>query len=189
MANNNFHALPLANLDEDSKKKKREENLRTWKSNEVIDVDALPDKVEIKNDERRPQVVAYDKDSIDHEEELHEALCDNEEDLYEDSSDQEEFYDEDSNVIIIADVDVPNKVGERNNNVELKEERVTFDVPNQHDVQSDDDVPLDDEDEIENQNLWPFDDEFVDEDKGEDEVSEEDEVSKEDEVDDEDEWP
>ncbi|GJT84408.1 hypothetical protein Tco_1058750 [Tanacetum coccineum] len=44
MANNNFHALPLANLDEDSKKRKREENLRTWKWNEVNDVDALRDK-------------------------------------------------------------------------------------------------------------------------------------------------
>ncbi|GKD71111.1 hypothetical protein Tco_1325201 [Tanacetum coccineum] len=94
MANNNFHALPLANIDEDSKKRKREENLRTWKWNEVIDVDALPDKVEIKNDETRPQVVASDEDSTDQD--LHEASSDNEEDLYEDSSDQEEFYDEDS---------------------------------------------------------------------------------------------
>ncbi|GJT24167.1 hypothetical protein Tco_0894104 [Tanacetum coccineum] len=104
-------------------------------------------------------------------------------------------------VIVIADVDVPNEVGERNNNVELKEEHVTVDVPNQHDVQSDDDVPLapikrskkhhikitaknrlyrlvdseDDEDETENQNPWPFDDEVVDEDEGEDEVDDEDE--------------
>nr|GFB20119.1 DNA helicase [Tanacetum cinerariifolium] len=37
MANNNLHALPLANLDEDSKKRKREENLRTCKWNGVID--------------------------------------------------------------------------------------------------------------------------------------------------------
>ncbi|GJV59159.1 hypothetical protein Tco_1465259 [Tanacetum coccineum] len=96
MANNNFHALPLANLDEDSKKRKREENLRTWKWNEVIHVDALLDKVEIKNDETKPQVVASDEDSTDQEEDLHEASSDNEEDLYEDSSDQEEFYDEDS---------------------------------------------------------------------------------------------
>nr|GEV03657.1 hypothetical protein [Tanacetum cinerariifolium] len=112
-------------------------------------------------------------------------------------------------VIVIAYVDVPNEVGEKNNNVELKEEHVTVDVPNQHDVQSDDDVLLapikqskkhrikitarnrlyrlvdseDDEDETENQNPWLFDDEVVDEDKGEDEVAEEDEV------DDEDEWP
>ncbi|GJU54585.1 hypothetical protein Tco_1228299 [Tanacetum coccineum] len=107
-------------------------------------------------------------------------------------------------VIVIVDVDVPNKVGERNNNVELKEEYVTVDVQNQHDVQSDDDVPLapikrskkhhikitarnrlyclfdseDDEDKTEN-----LVDEVVDEDEGEDEVV------REDEVDDEDEWP
>ncbi|GJV28638.1 hypothetical protein Tco_1385086 [Tanacetum coccineum] len=46
-------------------------------------------------------------------------------------------------VIIIADVDVPNEVGERNNNVELKEEHVTVDVPNQHDVQSEEHVSVD----------------------------------------------
>ncbi|GKC09536.1 hypothetical protein Tco_1001146 [Tanacetum coccineum] len=68
MANNNFHALPLANLNEDSKKRKREKNLRTWKWNKVID----------------------------QEEDLHEALSDIEKELYEESSDQEEFYDEDS---------------------------------------------------------------------------------------------
>nr|GEU60734.1 hypothetical protein [Tanacetum cinerariifolium] len=173
MANNNFHTVPLANLDEDSKKRKREENLRTWKWNEIIDVDALPDKVEIKNDETRPQVVASDEDSTYQEENLHEASSDNKENLY-----------EDSNAIVIADVDVPKEVRERNNNVELKEEHVTVDVPNQYDVQSDDDVPVASikRNETENQNPWPFDDEVVDEDEGEDEVAEEDEV------DDEDEW-
>nr|GEU45306.1 hypothetical protein [Tanacetum cinerariifolium] len=35
-------------------------------------------------------------------------------------------------VIVIVDVDVPNEVGERNNYVELKEEHVTVDIPNQH---------------------------------------------------------
>nr|GEX85549.1 hypothetical protein [Tanacetum cinerariifolium] len=87
-------------------------------------------------------------------------------------------------VIVIADVDVPKEVRERNNNVELKEEHVTVDVPNQYDVQSDDDVPVASikRNETKNQNPWPFDDEVVDEDEGEDEVAEEDEV------DDEDEW-
>ncbi|GJY55219.1 hypothetical protein Tco_0446883 [Tanacetum coccineum] len=89
-------------------------------------------------------------------------------------------------VIVIVDVDVLNKVGERNNNVELKEEHVIVDVPNQHNVQSDNDISLEpindvDEDETENQNPWPFDDEVVDEDKGEDEVAKEDEVDDEDE--------
>nr|GFB58393.1 hypothetical protein [Tanacetum cinerariifolium] len=37
-------------------------------------------KVEINNDETRPQVVASDEDSIDHKEDLHEASSDNEED-------------------------------------------------------------------------------------------------------------
>nr|GEU32531.1 hypothetical protein [Tanacetum cinerariifolium] len=65
-------------------------------------------------------------------------------------------------VIVITDVDVPNEVGERNNNVELKEEHITVDVPNQHvthkillslffvivfifricELRNDDDVPL-----------------------------------------------
>ncbi|GKE06374.1 hypothetical protein Tco_1398392 [Tanacetum coccineum] len=75
MANNNFHALPLANLNEDSKKRKREENLRTWKWNEVV---------------------SSDEDSTDQKEDLHEASSDIEKELYEESSDQEEFYDEDS---------------------------------------------------------------------------------------------
>nr|GEX57109.1 replication protein A 70 kDa DNA-binding subunit B [Tanacetum cinerariifolium] len=73
MAHNNFHALPLVNLNEDSKKRKHEKNLRTWKWNEVIDVDAIPDKVEIKTEETTPQVVSSDEDSTDHEENLHEA--------------------------------------------------------------------------------------------------------------------
>ncbi|GKA21862.1 hypothetical protein Tco_0707824 [Tanacetum coccineum] len=96
MAHNNFHALPLANLNEDLKKRKREENLRTWKWNEVIDVDAIPDKDEIKAEETTPQVVPSDEDSTDQEEDLHEASSDIEKELYEESSDQEEFYDEDS---------------------------------------------------------------------------------------------
>ncbi|GJZ49309.1 hypothetical protein Tco_0603499 [Tanacetum coccineum] len=112
-------------------------------------------------------------------------------------------------VIVIDDVDVPNEVAETDDNVEVKEEHVTVDVPNQHDVENDDDVPPapikrskkhhikisarnrlyrvfdseEDEDEAENQNLWPFDDEVADEDEYDDEVADEDEV------DDEDEWP
>nr|GEY31311.1 EF-hand domain pair [Tanacetum cinerariifolium] len=74
-------------------------------------------------------------------------------------------------VIVIDDVDVPNKVAETDNNAEVKEEHVTLDVPNQRDVENDDDVPpapikrIADEDEYN------------------------DEVADEDEVDDEDEWP
>nr|GEZ35137.1 retrotransposon protein, putative, Ty1-copia subclass [Tanacetum cinerariifolium] len=96
MAHNNFNALPLANLNEDSKKRKCKENLRTWKWNEVIDVDAIPGKVAIKTEETTPQLVASDEDLIDQEEDLHEASSDIEKELYEESSDQEEFYDEDS---------------------------------------------------------------------------------------------
>ncbi|GKD82656.1 hypothetical protein Tco_1349495, partial [Tanacetum coccineum] len=35
-------------------------------------------------------------------------------------------------VIVIDDVDVPNEVAETDDNVEVKEEHVTLDVPNQH---------------------------------------------------------
>nr|GFB36323.1 hypothetical protein [Tanacetum cinerariifolium] len=44
-------------------------------------------------------------------------------------------------VIVIDDVDVPNKVAETDNNAEVKEEHVTLDVPKQLDVENDDDVP------------------------------------------------
>ncbi|GJU83139.1 hypothetical protein Tco_1285504, partial [Tanacetum coccineum] len=44
-------------------------------------------------------------------------------------------------VIVINDVDVPNEVAETDDNAEVKEEHVTVDVPNQHDVENDDDVP------------------------------------------------
>ncbi|GJU06530.1 hypothetical protein Tco_1122960 [Tanacetum coccineum] len=92
MANNNFHALPLANLNKDSKKRKREENLRTWKWNEVIDVDAIPDKVEIKTEEITPRVVSSDEDSTNQEE--YKLQTDQEEDLGEDDTDQDDSDDE-----------------------------------------------------------------------------------------------
>nr|GEZ50164.1 hypothetical protein [Tanacetum cinerariifolium] len=84
-------------------------------------------------------------------------------------------------VIVIDDVDVPNEVAETDNNAEMKEEHVTLDIPNQHDVENVDDVPptpINEEDEDE-----AFDNEVVDEDEYNDEVADEDEV------DDEDEWP
>nr|GEY55891.1 hypothetical protein [Tanacetum cinerariifolium] len=106
-------------------------------------------------------------------------------------------------VIVIDDVDVLKEVAETENNAEVKEEHVTLDVPNQHDI-VDDDVLLapikqskkhhikinarnrlyrvfdeeKDEDEAENKNLWEVDDEVADEDV----------VDDENEVDDEDEW-
>ncbi|GKE73737.1 hypothetical protein Tco_1535778, partial [Tanacetum coccineum] len=66
MANNHFQALPLANNNEVAKQRKCEDNLRTWKWNEVIDVDALPDKVEIKTEETtvEPQVVVYENINV-----------------------------------------------------------------------------------------------------------------------------
>nr|GFA00445.1 hypothetical protein [Tanacetum cinerariifolium]GFA52240.1 hypothetical protein [Tanacetum cinerariifolium] len=78
-------------------------------------------------------------------------------------------------VIVIDDVDVPNKFAETDKNAEVKEEHVTLDVPNQHDVENDDDVPPAPikRNEAENQNPRAFDDEVADED----------------EVDDKDEWP
>ncbi|GKG40778.1 hypothetical protein Tco_0469990, partial [Tanacetum coccineum] len=39
----------FANDNEATKKRKREDNLRTWKWSDVIDVDALPDNVEPAN--------------------------------------------------------------------------------------------------------------------------------------------
>ncbi|GJT48994.1 hypothetical protein Tco_0975151 [Tanacetum coccineum] len=106
-------------------------------------------------------------------------------------------------VIVIDDVDVPNELAETDNNAEVKEEHVTIDVPNQHDVENDDDVPPapikrkknhikisarnrlyrvfdeeEDEDEAENKNPWEVDDG----------VGDEDEVDDENEVDDEDDW-
>ncbi|GKA59496.1 hypothetical protein Tco_0886754 [Tanacetum coccineum] len=121
MANNHFQALPLANNNEVAKQRKREDNLRTWKWNEVIDVDALPDKVEIKTEETtvEPQVVASENINVINLT-LQESETDNEDipmapfkrrkkdqikitgrtrlcRLFdEDSSDQEEFYDEES---------------------------------------------------------------------------------------------
>ncbi|GJW11681.1 hypothetical protein Tco_1577508 [Tanacetum coccineum] len=106
-------------------------------------------------------------------------------------------------VIVIDDVDVPNELAKTDNNAEVKEEHVTIDVPNQHDV-VDDEVLLtpikrskknhikisarnrlyrvfdeeEDEDEAENKNPWEVDDG----------VSDEDEVDDENEVDDEDDW-
>nr|GEY90072.1 hypothetical protein [Tanacetum cinerariifolium] len=99
------------------KKGKRENNLRTWKWNEVIDVDSLPDQVEPSNVPKpktvEPNVLAYEnipmtpfkrkkKDQIKITGTT--RLCrlfdedssDQEEDLDEDSSDQEEDLDEDS---------------------------------------------------------------------------------------------
>nr|GEW54638.1 zinc finger BED domain-containing protein RICESLEEPER 2-like [Tanacetum cinerariifolium] len=127
MAHNNFHALPLANLNEDLKKMKRKEILRTWKWNEVIDVDAIPDKVEIKTEETTPQVVLSDEDSTDQEEDLHEASGDIEKELYEESSDLEEFYDEDSS--------------------DLEEYLVMFDETNQEEDLGEDDTDQDDSDD------------------------------------------
>ncbi|GJU20697.1 hypothetical protein Tco_1154039 [Tanacetum coccineum] len=78
----------LGNLSDDK-------NLEKW--NEVIDVDALPDKVEIKTEETtvEPQVVASENINVINLT-LQESVnsSDQEEDLYEDSSDQEEFFDE-----------------------------------------------------------------------------------------------
>ncbi|GJQ89717.1 hypothetical protein Tco_0000856 [Tanacetum coccineum] len=75
-------------------------------------------------------------------------------------------------VIVIDDVDVPNEVAETDDNVEVKEEHVTVDVPNQHDVENDDDVPPAPIKRISNKKM-----------------NYDDEVADEDEVDDEDEWP
>ncbi|GJZ08739.1 hypothetical protein Tco_0543022 [Tanacetum coccineum] len=82
-------------------------------------------------------------------------------------------------VIIIDDGDDKNEVAETENNVEVKEEHVIVNVPNQHDI-VDDDVPLATikRNEAENNNPWEVDDE----------VADEDEVDDENEVDDEDEW-
>nr|GEY33366.1 hypothetical protein [Tanacetum cinerariifolium] len=104
-------------------------------------------------------------------------------------------------VIVIDDVDVPNEVAKTENNAEVKEEHVTLDVPNQHDI-VDDDVLLapikrskkqhikinarlyrvfdeeKDGDEAKNKNLWEV----------YDEVADEDVVDDENEVDDEHEW-
>ncbi|GKF28106.1 hypothetical protein Tco_0094448, partial [Tanacetum coccineum] len=44
-------------------------------------------------------------------------------------------------VIIIDDADDKKEVAKTQNNAEVKEEHVTVDVPNQHDVENDDDVP------------------------------------------------
>ncbi|GJU80499.1 hypothetical protein Tco_1282864 [Tanacetum coccineum] len=123
MANNHFQALPLANNNEVAKQRKREDNLRTWKWNEVIDVDALPDKVEIKTEETtvEPQVVASENINVINLTLQESQKTDNDEirmaNLFkrrkkdqikitgrtrlcrlfdEDSSDQEEFYDEES---------------------------------------------------------------------------------------------
>nr|GEX13404.1 hypothetical protein [Tanacetum cinerariifolium] len=97
-------------------------------------------------------------------------------------------------VIVIDDVDVPNEVAKTGNNAEVKEEHVTLDVPNQHDI-VDDDVLLapikrskkqhikinarnrlycvfyeeKDKDEAENKNLWELYDEVADEDVVDDE--------------------
>ncbi|GJT29588.1 hypothetical protein Tco_0909863 [Tanacetum coccineum] len=49
MANNHYQALPFGNNNEATKKQKHEDNLRTWKWSDVIDVDALPEKVEPAN--------------------------------------------------------------------------------------------------------------------------------------------
>nr|GEW58089.1 hypothetical protein [Tanacetum cinerariifolium] len=106
-------------------------------------------------------------------------------------------------VIVIDDVDILNEVAKTENNAEVKEEYVTLDVPNQHDI-VDDDVLLapikrskkqhikinaknrlyrvfdeeKDENEAKNKNLWEV----------YDEVADEDVVDDENEVDDEDEW-
>nr|GFA16210.1 hypothetical protein [Tanacetum cinerariifolium] len=92
-------------------------------------------------------------------------------------------------VIVIDYVDVPNEVAKTKNNAEVKEEHVTLDVPNQHDI-VDDYVLLarikrskkhrikinarnrlyrvfdeeKDEDEAENKNMWEVYDEVADED-------------------------
>nr|GEX04788.1 reverse transcriptase domain, reverse transcriptase zinc-binding domain protein [Tanacetum cinerariifolium] len=84
-------------------------------------------------------------------------------------------------VIVIDDVDVPNEVTKTENNAEVKEEHVTLDVPNQHDIVDDDVLPAPikrNEDVAENKNPWEVYDEVADEDVGDDEN----------EVDDEDEW-
>ncbi|GJZ95549.1 hypothetical protein Tco_0667883 [Tanacetum coccineum] len=61
---------PLPEAPLRAKKRKREDNLRTWKWNEVIDVDALPDKVEQSNVPKpeeitvEPRVVASENISV-----------------------------------------------------------------------------------------------------------------------------
>nr|GEU80830.1 hypothetical protein [Tanacetum cinerariifolium] len=98
------------------KKQKRKNNLRTWKWNEVIDVDSLPDQVEPSNVPKpktvEPNVLAFEKIIMASFKQKKKdqikitgttRLCclfdedssDQEEDLDEDSSDQEENLDED----------------------------------------------------------------------------------------------
>ncbi|GKE09721.1 hypothetical protein Tco_1413272 [Tanacetum coccineum] len=112
LANNNIQDIgevirDFANNNEATKKLKCEDNLRTWKWSDVINVDALPDNAEPanvpKNEETTVEqyVVASENINVtldtsrtyssDQEEDVDEDESDQEEDLDEDSSDVEEY--------------------------------------------------------------------------------------------------
>ncbi|GJY58079.1 hypothetical protein Tco_0457971 [Tanacetum coccineum] len=135
MANNQalaFHLdSPMA-----MKLRKRENNLMNWKWDQVIVIEDSDDEVDLFDtdgefaDDAVPKERVKERVKITGKRMLYQAFYEAEDDKWED-------------VIVIADVDVPNEVGERNNNVELKEEQVIDDVPNQHDVQSEEQVTVD----------------------------------------------